>query len=73
MASSASISQTSVDAFARTTKVVRNHHLPVRIGHWCALPLLLGLILSGISIYWSSPIFQHVTDPTTETSTMLQT
>src|SRR5580698_3466031 len=33
--------------------------------HWCALPLLLGLILSGISIYWSSPIFQHATDPTT--------
>jgi len=66
MASSASISQTSVDASApRTTKVVRKHHLLVRIGHWCALPLLLGLILSGISIYWSSPIFQHATDPTT--------
>ena len=28
-------------------------------------PILLGLILSGISIYWSSPIYQHKPDPVT--------
>ena len=39
--------------------VVRRHHLLVRISHWLNIPLLLGLILSGISIYWASPIYQH--------------
>jgi thiosulfate reductase cytochrome b subunit len=29
------------------------------------VPLLLGLILSGISIYWASPIYQHKPDPNT--------
>jgi thiosulfate reductase cytochrome b subunit len=45
--------------------VVRRHHLLVRISHWLYIPLLLGLILSGISIYWASPIFQHLPNPTT--------
>jgi thiosulfate reductase cytochrome b subunit len=45
--------------------VVRRHHLLVRISHWLNIPLLLGLILSGISIYWASPIYQHPPDPTT--------
>jgi thiosulfate reductase cytochrome b subunit len=54
---------------ARTPKpralVVRRHHLLVRISHWLTIPLLLGLILSGISIYWASPIYQHGPNPTT--------
>ena len=29
------------------------------------VPLLLGLVLSGISIYWSSPVYQHKPDPDT--------
>ena len=29
------------------------------------VPLLLCLVLSGISIYWSSPIYQHKPDPVT--------
>jgi hypothetical protein len=37
--------------------VVKRHHVLVRVSHWLNVPLLLGLILSGISIYWSSPIF----------------
>jgi hypothetical protein len=45
--------------------VVRRHHLLVRISHWLTIPLLLGLILSGISIYWASPIYQHDPNPTT--------
>lgn len=43
-------------------RVQRKHHYLVRWAHWTTIPLLLGLILSGISIYWSSPIFQHATD-----------
>jgi hypothetical protein len=37
----------------------------VRRSHWLNVPILLGLILSGISIYWSSPIYQHKPDPIT--------
>ena len=35
------------------------------VSHWLNVPLLLGLILSGISIYWASPIYQHKPDPVT--------
>ena len=45
--------------------VVKRHHVLVRVSHWLNVPLLLGLVLSGISIYWSSPIFQHKPDPVT--------
>ena len=45
--------------------IVRKHHLLVRISHWLNIPLLLGLILSGISIYWASPVYQHPTNPAT--------
>src|ERR1700722_2318422 len=45
--------------------VFRRHHLLVRWSHWLNVPILLGLILSGISIYWASPIYQHKPDPTT--------
>jgi hypothetical protein len=43
--------------------VARRHHLLVRWSHWLNVPILGGLILSGISIYWSSPIYQHKPDP----------
>jgi thiosulfate reductase cytochrome b subunit len=45
--------------------VVMRHHILVRWSHWLNVPLLLGLIISGISIYWSSPIYQHKPDPVT--------
>jgi thiosulfate reductase cytochrome b subunit len=45
--------------------VVRKHHFLVRSSHWLNVPILLGLILSGISIYWASPIYQHEPDPQT--------
>src|SRR6476620_3481818 len=45
--------------------VVRKHHFLVRWSHWLNVPILLGLILSGISIYWASPIYQHKPDPNT--------
>jgi thiosulfate reductase cytochrome b subunit len=45
--------------------VVKRHHILVRWSHWLNVPLLFGLILSGISIYWASPIYQHKPDPVT--------
>jgi len=42
--------------------VARKHHFLVRWSHWLNVPILLGLILSGISIYWASPIYQHKPD-----------
>jgi hypothetical protein len=56
---------TGARAFQPRALVVRRHHLLVRISHWLNIPLLLGLILSGISIYWASPIYQHPPNPTT--------
>ena len=46
-------------------RVVRRHHLMVRWSHWLNVPILLGLILSGVSIYWASPVYQHTPDPLT--------
>ena len=45
--------------------VVRRHHLLVRCSHWLNVPILLGLILSGVSIYWASPVYQHKPNPQT--------
>ncbi len=45
--------------------VARRHHVLVRWSHWLNVPILLGLMLSGISIYWASPIYQHKPDPLT--------
>jgi thiosulfate reductase cytochrome b subunit len=49
-------------------RLVRKHHLLVRVSHWLNVPLLAGLIVSGISIYWASPIYQHRPDPHTGNS-----
>jgi thiosulfate reductase cytochrome b subunit len=48
--------------------VVRRHHLLVRCSHWLNIPILLGLILSGMSIYWASPVYKHKPDPVTGSS-----
>src|ERR1700689_3700714 len=45
--------------------VVKRHHILVRSSHWLNVPLLLGLVVSGISIYWASPIYRHKPDPVT--------
>ena len=45
--------------------VVRRHHLLVRCTHWLNVPILLGLVLSGVSIYWASPVYRHKPDPLT--------
>jgi hypothetical protein len=36
--------------------IVRRHHL-VLCSHWLNVPIFLGLILSGMSIYWASPVY----------------
>src|ERR1700675_2680776 len=46
-------------------RLVRKHHLLVRVSHWLNVLLLAGLIVSGISIYWASPIYRHSPDPQT--------
>jgi len=45
---------------ARKTNVADSR---TRWSHWLNVPILLGLILSGI--YWASPIYQHKPDPNT--------
>jgi hypothetical protein len=45
--------------------VIRKHQFLVPLSHWMNVPILLGLILSGISIYWASPVYQHKPDPQT--------
>ena len=45
--------------------VARRHQRLVRCSHWLNVPILLGLILSGISIYWASPVYHHKPDPVT--------
>ncbi len=38
-------------------RVFRAHHLCVRWSHWLNIPVLLGVMLSGLSIYWASPVY----------------
>lgn len=45
--------------------IIRKHHFLVRWSHWLNVPILLGLILSGMSIYWASPVYQHRPNPQT--------
>ncbi len=63
--SSCETTTTGAGATKPRALVVRQHHILVRISHWLNIPLLLGLILSGLSIYWASPIYQHPPNPAT--------
>ncbi len=46
----------------QSIKVVKKHHWLVRLTHWLNIPVLLGLGLTGISIYWAAPVFTHAPD-----------
>jgi thiosulfate reductase cytochrome b subunit len=48
-----------------TVRVVPKHHALVRLTHWANIPLLFGLIASGLAIYWAAPVFTHARDPQT--------
>src|SRR6267142_718305 len=50
---------------AATRRVVVRHHALLRLAHWATVPVLLGLVASGLSIYWASPVHQHRVDPAT--------
>ena len=56
---------------APTVRIVRRHHVLVRVSHWLNVPLLLLLIASGISIYWGAPIFVHPRNAATHTSDLV--
>ncbi len=45
--------------FVEAVPVARKHHWLVRVTHWANVPILLGLGLSGLSIYWAGPVYKH--------------
>ena len=42
---------------APAVAIVIKHHLLVRVTHWLNVPLLTGLIASGLAIYWAAPVY----------------
>ncbi len=52
--------------------MVPKHHPLVRLSHWVNVPLLLGLIASGLAIYWAAPVFMHRYDPALHSSDYVQ-
>src|ERR1700760_861634 len=54
-----------IDEHAGQRLVVIKHHALVRLSHWLNVPILFALIVSGLSIYWASPVFLHKPDPVT--------
>ncbi len=48
---------------AEPVRVTHKHHLLVRVSHWAHVPLLLGLIATGLAIYWAAPVFRHAPAP----------
>ena len=55
----------SPSAAVAGVRVVRTHHPLVRLTHWVNVPLLFGLVASGLSIYWAAPVFRHAPHPVT--------
>jgi thiosulfate reductase cytochrome b subunit len=48
---------------AEPVRVANQHDGLVRASHWAHVPLLLGLMLSGLAIYWAAPVFRHAPTP----------
>src|SRR5215831_17029555 len=48
---------------AEPVRVARKHDGLVRVAHWVHVPLLVGLIVSGLAIYWAAPVFHHAPTP----------
>jgi len=61
----ADVIATRMPEYQSGVRVIHRHHLMVRCSHWLNLPVLLGLILSGVSIYWASPVYRHKRNPHT--------
>jgi thiosulfate reductase cytochrome b subunit len=52
-------------------RVVVKHHPLVRLTHWANVPILFGLIASGLSVYWAAPVYQHAPNPQTRSTDYL--
>jgi thiosulfate reductase cytochrome b subunit len=52
----------SMPAETPVIPVVRKHYWLVRLTHWLNIPILLGMILSGLAIYDISPVYHHSPD-----------
>ena len=50
---------------APSVRIIPKHHPLVRLSHWVNVPLLLGLVASGLSIYWAAPVFKHAPNAAT--------
>ena len=50
---------------ADPVRIVRRHHLLVRLAHWVNVPVLALMVASGLAIYWAAPVFLHAPDPVT--------
>lgn len=61
----------SAPASLSARRVVVKHHALVRLSHWLNVPLLFGLITTGLSIYWASPVFSHAPDRVTRSTDYL--
>jgi len=48
---------------AERVRVAGKHDGLVRLSHWAHVPLLFGLIVSGLAIYWAAPVFHHAPTP----------
>jgi thiosulfate reductase cytochrome b subunit len=48
---------------AEPVRVADKHDGLVRASHWMHVPLLLGLIVTGLAIYWAAPVFRHAPSP----------
>ena len=48
---------------AEPVRVADKHDGLVRVTHWAHVALLLGLILTGLAIYWAAPVFRHAPTP----------
>ena len=58
----------AVPAAIPVRRVVVKHHALVRLSHWLNVPLLFGLIASGLSIYWAAPVYEHAASPVTRST-----
>ena len=38
-------------------EVTKTHHPLVRISHWLTVAVLVGLVMSGLSVYWAAPVY----------------
>jgi thiosulfate reductase cytochrome b subunit len=44
---------------AEPVRVAHKHELFVRLSHWIHVPLLVGLVATGLAIHWAAPVFRH--------------